>query len=101
MKFLRASIHHALPIEKTAHEHIQVFLATTCPTMIHKISTQLETFNMNDPTKVQGVQEFCASILYLVVLCQFLISDARLDSFEKGRERSRAQRGRFLDKSQK
>ena len=50
---------------------------------------------------LQGVQEFCASILYLVVLCQFLISDARRDSFEKPRARSRAQRGRFLDKSQK
>jgi hypothetical protein len=50
---------------------------------------------------IQGVQEFCASILYLVVLCQFLISDAWRDSFEKPRARSRAQRGRFLDKSQK
>jgi hypothetical protein len=39
--------------------------------------------------------------LYLVVLCQFLISDARLNSFEKPRARSRAQRGHFLDKSQK
>jgi hypothetical protein len=52
-------------------------------------------------TCIQGVQEFCASILYLVVLCQFLISDARRDSFEKQRARSRAQRGCFLDKSQK
>lgn len=39
------------PIQKTAHEHIQVFLATTQP-MIHEISTLLETLNMNDPTKV-------------------------------------------------
>jgi hypothetical protein len=37
--------------------------------------------------QVQGVQEFCASILYLVVLCQFLISDAWQDSFEKPRAR--------------
>jgi hypothetical protein len=51
--------------------------------------------------KLQGVQEFCASILYLVVLCQFLISDTRQDSFEKPRARSRSQRGRFLDKGQK
>jgi hypothetical protein len=50
---------------------------------------------------IQGVQEFFASILYLVVLCQFLISDAWQDSFEKPRARSRAQRGRFLNKSQK
>jgi hypothetical protein len=48
-----------------------------------------------------GVQEFCASILYLVVLCQFLISDARWDSFEMPRACSRSQRGHFLDKSQK
>jgi hypothetical protein len=39
------------PIQKTAHEHIQVFLATT-QSMIHEISTLLETLNMNDPTKV-------------------------------------------------
>jgi hypothetical protein len=39
------------PLQKTAHEHIQVFLATTQP-MIHEISTLLETLNMNDPTKV-------------------------------------------------
>ena len=39
------------PIQKTAHEHIQVFLTTTQP-LIHDISTLLETLNMNDPTKV-------------------------------------------------
>jgi hypothetical protein len=54
-----------------------------------------------DQMLLQGVQEFCASILYLVVLCQFLISDAHWDSFEKPRAHSRAQRGCFLDKSQK
>jgi hypothetical protein len=51
----------------------------------------IDPFNL-----LQGVQEFCASILYLVVLCQFLISDAQQDSFEKPRARSRSQCGHFL-----
>jgi hypothetical protein len=67
--------------------------ARTTASVCHQVS--------NHNHKLQGVQEFCASILYLVVLCQFLISDARRDSFEKLRAHSRAQCGHFLDKSQK
>jgi hypothetical protein len=51
----------------------------------------IDPFNL-----LQGVQEFCASILYLVVLCQFLISDAQRVSFEKPRAHSRSQHGHFL-----
>ena len=39
------------PIQKTAHEHIQVFLTSVQP-MIQSLSEILETHNMNDPTKV-------------------------------------------------